>query len=96
MEQEQKKILLEDIENRANECDRREKYLTGREEQLNVLLAEIIEKSRKLEQLLKDKQTIKDMEQKIAALNKQNEVLQKENEKLSFDRTALLNRLLKR
>ena len=96
LEQEQKKILLEDIENRANECDRREKYLTGREEQLNVLLAEIIEKSRKLEQLLKDKQTIKDMEQQIAALNKQNEVLQKENEKLSFDRTALLNRLLKR
>ena len=96
MEQEQKKILLEDIENRANECDRREKYLTGREEQLNVLLAEIIEKSRKLEQLLKDKQTIKDLEQQIAALNKQNEVLQKGNEKLSFDRTALLNRLLKR
>jgi CII-binding regulator of phage lambda lysogenization HflD len=94
MEQEQK--LLEDIENRINECEHREKYLTGREEQLNVLLAEIIEKSRKLEQLLKDKQTIKDMEQQIAALNKQNEVLQKENEKLSFDRTALLNRLLKR
>ena len=60
------------------------------------MLAEIIEKSRKLEQLLKDKQTIKDLEQQIAALNKQNEVLQKENEKLSFDRTALLNRLLKR
>jgi DNA repair exonuclease SbcCD ATPase subunit len=96
MEQEQKKILLEDIENRASECDRREKYLTGREEQLNVLLAEIIEKSRKLEQFLKNKQTIKELEQQIAALNKQNEVLQKENEKLSFDRTALLNKLLKR
>ena len=57
MEQEQK--LLEDIENRINECEHREKYLTGREEQLNVLLAEIIEKSRKLEQLLKDKQCCK-------------------------------------
>lgn len=95
MEQEQKKILLEDIENRANECDRREKYLTGREEQLNVLLAEIIEKSRKLEQLLKDKQTIKDLEQQIDVLKKEKEVMEKENEKLSLDRTALLNRLLK-
>ncbi len=94
MEQEQK--LLEDIENRINECEHREKYLTGREEQLNVLLAEIMEKSRELEQLLKNKQTIKDLEQQIDVLKKEKEVLQKENEKLSFDRTALLNRLLKR
>lgn len=95
MEQEQKKILLKDIENRANECDRREKYLTGREEQLNVLLAEIMEKSRELEQLLKNKQTIKDLVQQIDVLKKEKEVLEKENEKLSLDRTALLNRLLK-
>ena len=94
MEQEQK--LLEDIENSINECEHREKYLTGREEQLNVLLAEIMEKSRELEQLLKNKQTIKDLEQQIDVLKKEKEVLQKENEKLSFDRTALLNRLLKR
>ena len=94
MEQEQK--LLEDIENRINECEHREKYLTGREEQLNVLLAEMMEKSRELEQLLKNKQTIKDLEQQIDVLKKEKEVLQKENEKLSFDRTALLNRLLKR
>ena len=50
MEQNQK-ILLEDIENRINECEHREKYLDGREEQLNVLLAEIMEKSRELEQI---------------------------------------------
>ena len=94
MEQKQK-ILLEDIENRINECEHREKYLTGREEQLNVLLAEIMEKSRELEQLLKNKQTIKDLDQQIDVLKKGKEVLEKENEKLSLDRTALLNRLLK-
>ena len=93
MEQEQK--LLEDIENRINECEHREKYLTGREEQLNVLLAEIMEKSRELEQFLKNKQTIKDLEQQIDVLKKDKELLEKENEKLSLDRTALLNRLLK-
>ena len=82
MEQKQK-ILLEDIENRINECEHREKYLTGREEQLNVLLAEIMEKSRELEQLLKNKQTIKDLDQQIDVLKKEKEVLEKENEKLS-------------
>jgi len=95
MEQNQK-ILLEDIENRINECEHREKYLDGREEQLNVLLAEIMEKSRELEQLLKNKQTIKDLDQQIDVLKKEKEVLEKANEKLSLDRTALLNRLLKR
>ena len=94
MEQKQK-ILLEEIEIRINECEHRVKYLTGREEQLNVLLAEIMEKSRELEQLLKNKQTIKDLDQQIDVLKKEKEVLEKENEKLSLDRTALLNRLLK-
>ena len=55
-----------------------------------------MEKSRELEQLLKNKQTIKDLEQQIDVLKKEKEVLEKENEKLSLDRTALLNRLLKR
>lgn len=55
-----------------------------------------MEKSRELEQLLKNKQKIKDLEQQIDVLKKEKEVLEKENEKLSLDRTALLNRLLKR
>lgn len=88
--------MLEDIKSRICECNQREEYLAGREKQLNILLAEIMDSRHELEQLLKNKEKIEELEQRMDSLKKNNEVLKKENEKLSEDRTVLLNRLLRR